>query len=535
MSKRSEQDLERAQLILDWSNVSANLVAAIAKAYAPDFAGSLVQIDALCSYKHGELGFGDGLTYRLHKFFPKKELYSVHQYLYRGVADENLLKKRIDAEKVVADDFFDWAQYYPEKSIEINVLEDTAEVKRAVATLANCVICAVPANESAKNLAGSETMRMYAYYLLGVQLKMTEWLYAAAALDIAGDAGCSILLMPTRALIQAYGIADRRAFAERGYIRAIINIGAHPALNTDACLVVLTRGNDNIEFIDASKQLAHLGRHTMEQDEMVELFTSPDTLPHQSANLETIESHDWNLEPCLYTGDSLFVVEGTRLGDIAEIRRGGGKRGTLFDWRSPENGLVFYCDASSFAHGEIIDENDIHAQFEYDPAQHAKHVIPSEKDCILIGRIASNIGTPFKVGLKLGARSDENIPYVNKYLLASDSLLLLIPSEEVNPCYLLAFLCSDVGQKLLEQAVSGTVKQLSTRNLREVRVPIPSKQEQKKIEEHYREWLLKERRLVSELEQLEQDRLNPPWLTIHRNEPVIETTFALSKLQNNSD
>jgi type I restriction-modification system DNA methylase subunit len=340
-------------------------------------------------------------------------------------------------------------------------------------------------------------------------LQPSEWLYAAAAVDLMGSQGRAVVVLPKRAVAGAKGKAARKAFVDAGLIEAVIEI---PKLmlpyDDPRSIIVFSHNNKNVRFIDAhlmakpdspftqnTSRIASGINFSAIISEILELC-SRKTKISKSISFSDIKELDYSLDAELFTGAAVIVKRGSQLGNVGSIRRGTPKKNLESlepitakdedDYLGQLRGNMIYLSLSAFQDGEIFDYQDSDRDvLEYTLVRddNIKKLGLMQGDRLLISRT----GYPFKVGL--AKQYDSNSESFWTYLSVSDNVFAIEVNKEINPVYLLAFFGSDIGQRVLRQAARGAgTKQITARDLAELRIPIPSRKEQDEIAKDYSDY-----------------------------------------------
>jgi type I restriction enzyme M protein len=345
---------------------------------------------------------------------------------------------------------------------------------------------------------------------------LTEWLYALQAIDLMGPEGRCVLVMPKRALVSVRGESVRRALCERGLIEAVIRIpttilpGDQPR-----SLVVCSNNNEKVRFIDACF-LADLDADKRSEGSYLDFSSAIEAvtslLDKNSLNSRSVSQKD--LSSCSYqmNAEELSGVEPkrgfqTRLGDICSIERGVSRRVLTPPLKHVESDLepeaeeddygtlppFFYLTQTAFDDGEIFDYQIVRKGIErYYPSKNddSERLGFRTKDSLLFARIAtSKPGVYFKVGLaEVRCDYPEDFPF--PYVISDNLIALQDFNDSVNPVFLLAYLSSEYAQTQLRGIAEGaTNHQLTIKDLRNMKVPVPPLDVQNKIAEDYQKHL----------------------------------------------
>lgn len=305
-----------------------------------------------------------------------------------------------------------------------------------------------------------------------------DWLYCRLAYDSLTDGGTAVVIVTNGATFNGGDIQTRRYFVENGMVRAAIALPEGLLAYTTIPLTVLVLGKNDgpIRFVDAT-DLATLGRRTnaLSDDAIskIEARLSQDGDMSRLASREDLAARDYSLYAPRYLYEAPELVNPAPLGDLAvSIERGASIRASdLDDLTTPEDTGLYFLRVADISDGSISDD-----------LPHLKSVDPStERQWLRSGDlILSKNGAPFKVAV--ADVSD------GRTVLANGNLYIIrVDTERIDPYFVAAFLASEDGKRSLECVVVGTtIPNLPLRNLRNVQLPVPDMETQRRVAARYR-------------------------------------------------
>ena len=277
-------------------------------------------------------------------------------------------------------------------------------------------------------------------------------------------------------------------------IETVISLptGIFQTLNIQATLLVFSRENKKIRFIDATDSYTvEKKNNTISNENIEEILEllSKDTKKTISKNIQEIIKNDYNLNVNKNIQENYQLKEGVELkAVIKNITRGSQLRlSELEELKSDEVTPYLYLTLTNINDGII----------EFDNNEQYLRMIPEklEKYCIKNNSfLIAKIGTPpYKFAI---AQIDNGTK-----LLANGNLFIIELDElKINPWYLAAFFGSDQGIEYLKYRYKGNViPHLSILDLETIVIPLPDLKEQNKIAQEYIETVEKIKKLKEEL------------------------------------
>lgn len=305
-----------------------------------------------------------------------------------------------------------------------------------------------------------------------------DWLYCRRAYDSLADGGAAVVIVTNGAMFNGGDIQTRRYFVENGMVRAAIALPERLLTVTTIPLTVLVLGRNAgpIRLVDAT-DLATPGRRTNtlldDAISIIEARLAQDGDMSRLVSREDLAVRDYSLYAPRYLYEAPDLVNPTPLGDLAvSIERGASIRASdLDDLTTPEDTGISFLQLANITDGTISDD-----------LPHLQSVDPStEKQWLRSGDlIISKNGAPFKVAVA-------DVPDGRTVLTSGNLYIIRLDTERVDPYFVAAFLASEDGKRSLEcMSVGTTIPNLSLRNLRNVQLPVPDMETQRRVAERYR-------------------------------------------------
>lgn len=305
-----------------------------------------------------------------------------------------------------------------------------------------------------------------------------DWVFNKVAFDSLKDSGTAVAVMTNGAAFNGGDRQARKYFVDNGMIKAIIalpsNLFASTAIPTT--LIVLGKNSGEIRMVDATDLVVPgRRRNTLGSDEIDEVLDrlTRDGESSTAVSKEDIANKDYNLYPSRYLGRDLNLENPTKLGDLAvSIERGARIPAQELDELTIDSdSRITYLRLSDISDGRISDDRPRLRQIDCD----------TERYWLKTGDlIVSKNGAPFKIAVAEIAENDIVLANGNLYIVR-------LNTDIIDPYFIAAFLSSDDGKEALERYVVGTaIPNLPLKNLKELQIPVPPMEKQKKIASAYR-------------------------------------------------
>lgn len=306
-----------------------------------------------------------------------------------------------------------------------------------------------------------------------------DWAYCQLIVDSLSDAGRAVAILTPSAL---YNLVDKRVrahFVGNGFVEAVVALpkGLFIGIGIPTELVVLSHGNENVRFVDAS-DLGSKGRTcSLSSDDIDEILArlSNDGDASASVGIAEIEAKDFNLQPERYLWSDIKVSNGMRLGDVSSaIARGYNVRSDALADEAEDN-----ADNPAYLAITDVEDGEVRRplkRIEKDAGVLANHQLRDGD--IVIARMALEGGS-FKVAAVDVEAGERIVPSQNFYVVTVDK-------KKVSPVFIAGFLNSGAGQELLSRATAGeAVRNITTDGLRDLIVPVSAMADQRDMAERY--------------------------------------------------
>lgn len=311
----------------------------------------------------------------------------------------------------------------------------------------------------------------------------SDWLFALRALYSLKEGGRAVIIMTNSAVWNQPDADIRKYLLERHYVEAVISLPSKiyqwTAISTSV-VVLSKRDNVRVKLLDATKTCIEGRRMNELSDKNIRdiLMTVRDemTTPCPSFAVEELIARESILNPLFYVGDEATdedMPNAVEFGNIMKsVTRGATISATELDRLESNTPTNFqYLMLSNVQNGMIDSElpylKDIERKF-----------LPY---CIKDGDlIVSKMGRPFKVAVAKVAPG--------KTLLGNGSLFIIeVDKAKADPYYLQAFFESERGTAMLQRfCLASVMPSISLGRLKEIKIPLPSLDEQKKIADRFR-------------------------------------------------
>lgn len=314
--------------------------------------------------------------------------------------------------------------------------------------------------------------------------RCADWAYAISVMKHLKKSGKAVSFMVNSSAWNYPEKEARECFIKNGWIEAVITLPPRIFYYTGISVVmlVLSQGNKDIHFVDASHTFEKGRRINQFNDENIKVIM--DALKHdgeisKTVSYDEVAKNDFSIMPAVYLPKPEEITHlskyGTlmRLQDLAvKIGRGAPIMASQLDKLDTEEDTgIGYITLTDIQDG-ITSENLKHLSSI--PDAYEKYLVKDE-DVVL-----SKVGNPPKVGIVAGQEGHAVLATGNIFTIELDK-------SKIDPYYLLAFFDGPSGQVVLSESYAGTViPNLRIQDLREIQIPVPSIDIQKKIAEEYR-------------------------------------------------
>lgn len=306
-----------------------------------------------------------------------------------------------------------------------------------------------------------------------------EWVFAALGCASMGKDGRAVIVMPVGALFMAGNCSVvRKSFVKNGLVEAVVLLPEKmflPFSGISTALVVFSRGNRSVRFVDASS-LYERGRQNnyfeTEHFDVINDAFLEDGEFSRSVVCEELLNGGCDMNPEKYLAEAEEIENGTPLGIvIASVKRGASIPSKQMETLVSETPTRYrYLSLSNIINGMLNE-----------PLPSLKE-IPVDCDRFCIKRrslVMGKVGTPFKMAVVEPSEDYQILVNGNLYIIELNEL-------QANPYYVKAVLESEWGAKLLQQQSQGSViPNISVEKLMALSIPLPNIYEQNHFAEKY--------------------------------------------------
>lgn len=319
----------------------------------------------------------------------------------------------------------------------------------------------------------------------------SDWLFNHLLIDSLNEGGKAVGIMTNGSTWNTIDRNTREYFVEQGYIECVIALPAKlfASTNIPTTMIVLSHGNEKIRMIDATDVCVKGRRQNLLSDEDIEKIVvayAEDTEISRVLSAEELRENDFVLHPGRFSVKE--VDEGVPFETVIKnINRGAHCTAEQLDNMSTQDETnIHFLKTSDIQDGIIVG-----------PLQSLSYIEDNfEKYCIKNNSlIISKIGFPYKVAVVPVSDDEKILANANLYVVELDE-------KKVDPYYLKAFLESEEGQSRFRSiTVGASVLSIGVKDLKAMRIPLPSMEEQKKIGQRCKEVLDEIAQLKAQLEQ----------------------------------
>ena len=330
------------------------------------------------------------------------------------------------------------------------------------------------------------------------KLTSADWIYNSVICDLLSEKGKGIAIMASGGTWNGSDKEIRKYFIERGLIECVISfpVKEFEHTNLPTSLIVFSRGNKNISFIDltdmykakikkeyylypefinANEEKEEAGEDTPFYNRRVPGYILRKVIPMLGKNtsiskvvsLQEIRKNDYILSPIYYMDKKITFENAVCFESIiTNITRGVScSSDDINNIVSSYETQYKYLTVSNISNG-LIDDNL--ASLKSIDKKYDKYCLKNN-DLII-----SKSGFPYKIAV-----SEIN---QSKVLVNSNLYIITLDETKANPFYIKAFLDSKRGQYLLKRASVGSIiPNISVAAIKKIQIPLPSLSEQNRI------------------------------------------------------
>lgn len=306
-----------------------------------------------------------------------------------------------------------------------------------------------------------------------------DWLFNYLLVDKLKDNGKAIGILSNGSTWNNTDQSIRKYFIENGFIEAVVSLPEKLLEYTSipVTLIILSKGNKNIRIVDATEIYCSGRRQNYLTDKDIQKIVdglSLDSEFSKSISIKDLEENDFAINPSRYLAKELVIKNGAKFESIIrKITRGVAiKASEMDELVSKERTNMQYLKLSNIQNGIVDSELPYIKEID---EKYNKYLIKNNS------LIISKNGKPFKIAVV----NVEN----GKSILGNGNIYIIeLYEEKVNPYYLKAFFESNLGIKSLNSITVGTtMPNLPVKDLKSLKVPVPSLEKQNEVADKYKE------------------------------------------------
>ena len=310
---------------------------------------------------------------------------------------------------------------------------------------------------------------------------LASWLYAFVGFSKLSESGEMAVVMEDASAYNMMSRTARMSIVDSRNVKAVIALpnSLYQTTSIPFIMYILTKKScDQVKMIDATSLYKKGRRINIISDANVEKilsFMHKDVTGYtKTITVEEIKNNDYNLSPSAYVSPielPTFDNE-VRLAEIVDIVRGANLHANKLDAITTEKETNIQFLMLSDIKDGVIDNK----------LAYLKNTEPVDLRCQVENHdlIISKNGLPIKTAVAEIEKGKTVIANGNLYILK-------IKDGKANPYYLQSFLASRYGQVVLGRISKGSViKNISLKDLREIKVPLPDMKVQDKIGQKYK-------------------------------------------------
>lgn len=312
------------------------------------------------------------------------------------------------------------------------------------------------------------------------RFQSSDWLFNAKLVSALAEGGKAVGIMARGGSFNSADREIRRYFIEKGFVESVILLPEKlfsPAITIPTMMIVLSRGNDRIQIVDASNECEKGRRKNLLSDENIAricmLLSTEEAGASCTVPIDKLATNDYILNPERYLAKQPEIANSTSIAAVAlNITRG-----TNLTKRALEelNSNV-PTDCRYLMLGDIVD-GEITKRLPYLTSIGKNQ----EKYCVHTDDLViSKTGPNFKIAVA-------HVPEGQTILATGNLFIVRLDREKVHPIYLKLFLESDQGMAQLQaNSVGTTIQSLTVKAFDNIVFPMVSLDEQQAIVEQYR-------------------------------------------------
>ncbi len=304
-----------------------------------------------------------------------------------------------------------------------------------------------------------------------------EWIWLLKALDMMKQDGKAAVVMPLGRLFSAaYEERQCRRFLVEN--RLVETVVALPPSLLDYTgirlgLVILSKkDNDSVRFIEANNLCVKQKSKNIMTDEQINRIVSATENDEccRIVGKPDIADEEFSLDPSAYIYRPTIISNSVPLSSLVTIGRGMATP-TESDAIDLENSPIRFVTVSDIRDWQISGEVKPLGEMN---SRYNRYII--DNDDIVIGKVPA----PFKEAVA-------QIPEGKIYVASVNCYILKVDKSKCDPYYLMAFLCSKLGQEQISRILTGvTLRTITIEGLEKIQVPMVSLEKQKIFAEAFK-------------------------------------------------
>lgn len=305
----------------------------------------------------------------------------------------------------------------------------------------------------------------------------SDWCFNALICDMMKENGKAVAIMTNGSTWNGFDTSMRKYFVENGLIECVIALPGRMFNSTAIAtsMIVFSRGNTAVRLIDASEKCRQGRRYNeFSIDDIDTIISALDTDSEYSRSIsfDELRANEYTLSLTRYQNDNLTFTNAVHFGEVINrITRGAPCTASQLD-EMASDGItdMQYLMLANIQDGMINDNLPYLRQI--DP-KYEKYCL-KDNDLIL-----SKNGYPYKVAVAKVQEGQKILANGNLYIIELDQ-------TRVDPYFLKAFFESEQGIAVLKRiTVGATIPNIGVDNLKNIRIPLPSLDEQRRIAKRY--------------------------------------------------
>ena len=286
------------------------------------------------------------------------------------------------------------------------------------------------------------------------------WTYIDRMLYKMPDQGKIVALLPPNALFSSSGEEYRKKIIENGLLESVIELpaGSLNHIGSKIALVVISRNNDFVKLIDASDlyigEKYRYGETKLDLERILNLYFSDEC--SKISNSDLLEFN--NICPSSVLSKPDEIANGKRLLEVAEIIAG--TQYTISKFKEYISDIR--TERRILTPADIVD-----GIVKWD-------TLPFIMDCSKFDKYAIHEGD-----LIITSKSSKTKMAVvdvepSETIIATSGMLIIRCGKDLNPTFLMIFLESNDGKRVLKSVQKGSViTSINVKDLENITVPVP--------------------------------------------------------------